>query len=64
MKRERERVQATFEAAGLEYVPSHTNLVMVRAGPGVFSKAGVLVREGEALGVTEENDRLLAVLSE
>ena len=37
---------------------------MVRAGPGVFSKAGVLVREGEALGVTEENDRLLAVLSE
>ena len=50
MKRERERVQAAFEAAGLEYVPSHTNIVMVRTGPKVFEKTGVLVREGEALG--------------
>ncbi len=75
MKRERERVQAAFEAAGLEYVPSHTNFVMVRAGPKVFEKTGVLVREGEALGypvgwsrvslgAPEENDRLLAALSE
>ena len=74
MKRERERVQDAFGAAGLEYVPSHTNFVMVGAKPGLFEKTGVLVREGEALGypvgwsrVTiggpEENDRLLAALS-
>ena len=73
MKRERERVQAAFEAAGLEYVPSHTNFVMVREVPKVFEKTGVLVREGEALGYPvgwsrvslgspEENDRLLAAL--
>jgi histidinol-phosphate aminotransferase len=73
MKRERERVQAAFEAAGLEYVPSHTNFVMVREAPKVFEKTGVLVREGEALGYPvgwsrvslgspEENDRLLAAL--
>jgi histidinol-phosphate aminotransferase len=74
MKRERERVQAAFEAAGLEYIPSHTNFVMVREPPMVFEKTGVLVREGEALGypvgwsrvslgAPEENDRLLAALS-
>ena len=74
MKRERERVQEAFGAAGLEYVPSHTNFVMVGARPQLFEKTGVLVREGEALGypvgwsrVTiggpEENDRLLAALS-
>jgi histidinol-phosphate aminotransferase len=74
MKRERERVQDAFGAAGLEYVPSHTNFVMVGAKPGLFERTGVLVREGEALGypvgwsrVTiggpEENDRLLAALS-
>jgi histidinol-phosphate aminotransferase len=73
MKRERERVQAAFEAAGLEYVGSHTNFVMVREVPKVFEKTGVLVREGEALGYPvgwsrvslgspEENDRLLAAL--
>ena len=74
MKRERERVQEVFAAAGLDYVPSHTNFVMVGAKPGVFEKTGVLVREGETLGypvgwsrVTigspEENDRLLAALA-
>ena len=73
MKRERERVQEAFGAAGLEYVPSHTNFVMVGAKPGLFERTGVLVREGETLGypvgwsrVTigspEENDRLLAAL--
>ncbi|CAA9422874.1 MAG: hypothetical protein AVDCRST_MAG22-2703 [uncultured Rubrobacteraceae bacterium] len=73
IKRERERVQEAFGAAGLEYVPSHTNFVMVGAKPELFEKTGVLVREGEALGypvgwsrVTiggpEENDRLLAAL--
>lgn len=74
MKRERERVQEAFGAAGLEYVPSHTNFVMVGAEPALFEKTGVLVREGEALGypvgwsrVTiggpEENDRLLGALA-
>ena len=73
MKRERERVQGAFGAAGLEYVPSHTNFVMVGAKPQLFEKTGVLVREGEALGypvgwsrVTiggpQENDRLLSAL--
>ena len=73
MKRERERVQDAFGTAGLEYVPSHTNFVMVGTTPQLFEKTGVLVREGEALGypvgwsrVTiggpEENDRLLAAL--
>jgi histidinol-phosphate aminotransferase len=73
MKRERERVQEAFDAAGLEYVPSHTNFVMVGAKPQLFEKTGVLVREGEALGypvgwsrvtigAPEENDRLLAAL--
>lgn len=75
MKQERERVQTAFGAAGLRYVPSHTNFVMVRTGPKVFERTGVLVREGEALGypvgwsrVTiggpEENDRLLAALAQ
>ena len=74
IERERGRVQDAFATAGLEYVPSHTNFVMVRTGPEVFEKTGVLVREGEALGypvgwsrVTvggpQENDRLLAALS-
>ncbi len=73
MKRERERLQAAFDAAGLEYVPSHTNFIMVRTGPAVFEKTGVLVREGEALGYpgwsrvslgdAQENDRIIAALS-
>ena len=74
MKRERERVQEAFGAAGLEYVPSYTNFVIVGAKPQLFEKTGVLVREGEALGypvgwsrvtigAPEENDRLLAALS-
>jgi histidinol-phosphate aminotransferase len=73
MRRERQRVQEAFGAAGLDYVPSHTNFVMVAAKPALFEKTGVLVREGEALGypvgwsrVTvggpEENNRLLAAL--
>jgi histidinol-phosphate aminotransferase len=73
MKRERERVQAAFGAAGLEYVPSHTNFVMVGTGPQIFERAGVLVREGEALGYPEgwsrvtiggpeENERLISAL--
>jgi histidinol-phosphate aminotransferase len=70
---ERERLQAAFEEAGLEYVPSHTNFILVRTGPEVFERTGILVREGEALGCpgwsrislgsTAENDRIVAALS-
>jgi histidinol-phosphate aminotransferase len=70
--RERERVQGAFRAAGLNYVPSQGNFVLVETGPEVFEKAGVLVREGEALGFpgwsrvtigdTGENDRVIGAL--
>jgi histidinol-phosphate aminotransferase len=73
IKTERERLQAAFDEAGLEYVPSHTNFILVRTGPEIFEKTGVLVREGEALGCpgwsrislgsTAENDRIVAALS-
>jgi histidinol-phosphate aminotransferase len=73
IKAERERLQAAFEQAGLEYVPSHTNFVLVRTGPEVFEITGALVREGEALGCpgwsrislgnTAENDRIVAAVS-
>jgi len=73
MAGERDRVQAAFGSAGLEYVPSQTNFILARSGPEVFEKAGVLVREGEALGCpgwsrislgnSGENDRLIAALS-
>jgi histidinol-phosphate aminotransferase len=71
--RERERVQQAFREAGLDYVPSQGNFVLVEAGPEVFEKAGVLVREGEALGFpgwsrvtigdSGENDRVIGALS-
>jgi histidinol-phosphate aminotransferase len=71
--RERERVQDAFRRAGLSYVPSQGNFVLVETGPEVFEKAGVLVREGEALGFpgwsrvtigdTGENDRVIGALS-
>ncbi len=71
--RERERVQEAFRAAGLNYVPSQGNFVLVETGPGAFEKAGVLVREGEALGFpgwsrvtigdSGENDRVIGALS-
>ena len=70
--RERERVQKAFGEAGLYFVPSQANFVLVEAGPEVFEKAGVLVREGEALGYpgwsrvtignSEENDRVIGAL--
>src|ERR687889_2662682 len=66
---ERDRIQEAFRAAGLDYVPSQGNFVLVETGPEVFEKAGVLVREGEALGYpgwsrvtigdTSENDRVI-----
>lgn len=72
--RERERLEKAFERAGVGYVPSQANFMMVEAGPEVFERAGVLVREGEALGFprgwsrvtignTEENDRVIGALS-
>jgi histidinol-phosphate aminotransferase len=71
--RERERVQEAFRAAGLNHVPSQGNFVLVETGPEVFEKAGVLVREGEALGFpgwsrvtigdSGENDRVIGALS-
>ena len=71
--RERERVQEAFRAAGLNYIPSQGNFVLVETGPEVFEKAGVLVREGEALGYpgwsrvtvgdSGENDRVIGALS-
>jgi histidinol-phosphate aminotransferase len=71
--RERERVQDAFREAGFHYVPSQGNFVLVEAGPEVFEKAGILVREGEALGFpgwsrvtigdSGENDRVIGALS-
>src|SRR5215211_875816 len=71
--RERERMQEAFRAARLNYIPSQGNFVLVETGPEVFEKAGVLVREGEALGYpgwsrvtvgdSGENDRVIGALS-
>ncbi len=71
--RERERVQDAFAAAGLNYIPSQGNFVLVETGPEVFERAGVLIREGEALGFpgwsrvtignSGENDRVIGALS-
>jgi histidinol-phosphate aminotransferase len=70
--RERGRVQGTFAQAGLNYIPSQGNFVLVETGPEIFEKTGVLVREGEALGYpgwsrvtignSEENDRVIGAL--
>jgi histidinol-phosphate aminotransferase len=71
--RERDRIQEAFASAGLTYIPSQGNFVMVETGPEVFERTGVLVREGEALGYpgwsrvtigsSEENDRVIGALS-
>ena len=71
--RERDRIQRAFAIADLPYIPSQGNFVMVKTGPEIFEKAGVLVREGEALGYpgwsrvtvgnSEENDRVVGALS-
>jgi histidinol-phosphate aminotransferase len=72
--RERNRIQEAFVAAGLDYIPSQGNFVMVLTRPEVFERVGVLVREGEALGYpagwsrvtignSEENDRVIEALS-
>jgi histidinol-phosphate aminotransferase len=72
--RERNRIQEAFVAAGLDYIPSQGNFVMVHTKPEVFERVGVLVREGEALGYpagwsrvtvgnSEENNRVIGALS-
>ena len=70
---ERKRLQDAFEDARLPFIPSQGNFVMVRFEAAAFERAGVLVREGEALGYpgwsrvtigdTWENDRVLGALS-
>jgi histidinol-phosphate aminotransferase len=70
---ERDRIQRAFGEAGLPYIPSQGNFVMVETKSEVFEKTGVLVREGEALGFpgwsrvtignSEENDRVIGALS-
>jgi histidinol-phosphate aminotransferase len=71
---ERDRIQKAFATANLDYIPSQGNFVMVETGPEVFERAGVLVREGEALGYpagwsrvtvgnSEENDRVIGALT-
>ncbi|WP_053057506.1 pyridoxal phosphate-dependent aminotransferase [Rubrobacter aplysinae] len=71
--RERGRVQQAFAGAGLPYIPSQGNYVMVGTGPQTFERNGVLVREGEALGFpagwsrvtigdSSENDRVIEAL--
>jgi histidinol-phosphate aminotransferase len=69
---ERERLEKAFEEAGMEYVPSQANFVLVRLDPEVFQEGGVLVREGEALGYpgwsrvtvgdSGENERVISAL--
>ena len=69
---ERDRVQKAFRDAGLNYIPSQANFVLVETRPEVFERARVLVREGEALGFpgwsrvtvgsSEENDRVIGAL--
>jgi histidinol-phosphate aminotransferase len=70
--RERGRIETAFRKAGLNYVPSQGNFVLVETGPEVFERAGVLVREGDPLGYpgwsrvtvgdSGENDRVIGAL--
>jgi len=67
--RERGRLQQAFGEAGLGFIPSQGNFVMVRFGANEFEESGILVREGAALGYpgwsrvtvgnSEENDRVV-----
>ena len=67
--RERRRLQEAFGGAGLDFIPSQGNFVMVRFGAEEFERSGILVREGGALGYpgwsrvtvgnAEENDRVV-----
>ena len=67
--RERARLQRAFGEAGLDFIPSQGNFVMVRFGAEEFERSGILVREGAALGYpgwsrvtvgdSGENDRVM-----
>jgi histidinol-phosphate aminotransferase len=69
---ERDRIQNAFREANLEYIPSQGNFVLLRTGPDLFERAGVLVREGDPLGYpgwsrvtvgdSGENDRVIGAL--
>src|ERR687898_413564 len=69
---EREKIEAAFLEANLNYIPSQGNFVLVQTGPEIFERAGVLVREGDALGYpgwsrvtvgdSAENDRVIGAL--
>jgi len=71
---ERARIQDVFLEAELDYIPSQGNFVLVRTGPEIFERAGVLVREGDPLGYpgwsrvtvgdSSENDRVIGALEE
>lgn len=75
----RTQLQDGFSALGLEFVPSHTNFVLVRVGDaarvnGELLRRGIIVRPvaGDGLpehlrvsiGLPEENARLLAALKD
>src|SRR5215213_2976900 len=71
---QRDRIQAAFGEANLNYIPSQGNFVLVQAGPEIFEQVGVLVREGDPLGYpgwsrvtignSYENDRVIGALGE
>ncbi len=75
----RAQYEAAFRAWGLDYVPSHTNFILVRVGDGrrCFEQClarGVILRPMGAYGLSEyiritvgtqaENERCLAVMKE
>ena len=69
---ERDRIQDAFLEAGLNYIPSQGNFVLVQTEPEIFERARVLVREGDPLGYpgwsrvtigdSGENDRVIGAL--
>lgn len=70
--RERRRLQEAFGEAGLDFIPSQGNFIMVRFEAEEFEESGILVREGAALGYpgwsrvtignSEENDRVVSAV--
>ncbi|MDQ4127184.1 MAG: aminotransferase class I/II-fold pyridoxal phosphate-dependent enzyme [Actinomycetota bacterium] len=72
--RERNRLQEAFRGANLDFIPSEGNFVMVRFGADTFERAGILVREGAALGYpgwsrvtvgnSEENERVILAVED
>ena len=71
--RERGRLQEAFRSAGLDFIPSEGNFVMVRFEAEAFERSGILVREGAALGYpgwsrvtvgnAEENGRVIRAVA-